>query len=113
MVYRQVLVPGEPSASAAAARQARHGELLNLRWTDIDLDAKEITATRLTALIGGRRCLRAAPPVAGLQTFTRLDRPNDELAGTPTTVGTYTFTMRLSDSSGQQATQKFTLTIDH
>jgi len=35
-------------------RSAR-GELLNLRWTDIDLDAKKITITGSTAVIGGER----------------------------------------------------------
>jgi integrase len=34
---------------------ARRGELLNLRWTDIDLDAKKITITGSTAVIGGER----------------------------------------------------------
>jgi len=46
-----------------------------------------------------------------LQTFSDPRDANDELAGTPTTAGTYTFTMRLADFNGQQATQKFTFTI--
>jgi integrase len=40
---------------AAAYTGARRGELLNLRWTDIDLDAKKITITGSTAVIGGER----------------------------------------------------------
>jgi large repetitive protein len=53
------------------------------------------------------------PPGLTLQTDAAGPRDaNDELAGTPTTVGTYTFTMKLSDYDGQQATQQFTLTID-
>jgi integrase len=39
----------------AAYTGARRGELLNLRWTDIDLDAKKITITGSTAVIGGER----------------------------------------------------------
>jgi integrase len=39
----------------AAYTGARRGELLNIRWTDIDLDAKKITVTGSTAVIGGER----------------------------------------------------------
>jgi large repetitive protein len=52
------------------------------------------------------------PPGLTLQTFSDPRDANDELAGTPTTAGTYTFTMKLSDYAGQQATQQFTLAID-
>ena len=51
------------------------------------------------------------PPGMRLQTFSDPRDANDELAGTPTTAGTYTFTMRLADFNGQQATQKFTFII--
>ena len=47
-----------------------------------------------------------------LQTFSDPRDANDELAGTPTTAGTYTFTMRLADYQGDQATQQFTDTIN-
>jgi integrase len=39
----------------AAYTGVGRGELLNLRWTDIDLDAKKITITGSTAVIGGER----------------------------------------------------------
>jgi integrase len=39
----------------AAYTGARRGELLNLRWTDIDLDGKQITITGSTAVVGGQR----------------------------------------------------------
>jgi large repetitive protein len=52
------------------------------------------------------------PPGLSLQTFSDPRDANDELAGTATKAGTYTFTMRLTDYDGQQATQQFSLTID-
>jgi putative Ig domain-containing protein len=52
------------------------------------------------------------PPGLALQTFSDPRDASDELAGTPTTAGTYTFTMRLTDYAGQQAAQRFTLVID-
>jgi integrase len=39
----------------AAYTGARRGELLNLRWTDIDLGTKKVTITGSTAVIGGER----------------------------------------------------------
>jgi integrase len=39
----------------AAYTGARRGELLNLRWTDVDLDTKKITITGSTAVISGER----------------------------------------------------------
>jgi integrase len=37
----------------AAYAGARRGELLNPRWADVDLDAKKITISGSTAVIGG------------------------------------------------------------
>jgi integrase len=39
----------------AAYTGARRGELLNLKWKDIDLDGKKITITGSTAVIAGER----------------------------------------------------------
>ena len=39
----------------AAYTGARRGELLNLRWTDVNFDAKKITISGSTAVIGGER----------------------------------------------------------
>ena len=55
--------------------------------------------------------LGQVPPGLSLATFSDPRDANDELAGTPTTVGTYTFTMRVTDYNGQQATQRFTVTV--
>ena len=52
------------------------------------------------------------PPGLSLQTFSDPRDADDEIAGTPTTAGTFTFTVRLTDYAGQQATQPFSLTID-
>ena len=51
------------------------------------------------------------PPGLSLTTFSDPRDANDELTGTPTTTGTYTFTMKVTDYGGQQATQQFTVTV--
>lgn len=52
------------------------------------------------------------PPGLSLTTFSDPRDANDELVGTPTTIGTYNFTMRVTDYNGDQATQQFTVAID-
>src|SRR5689334_25366900 len=45
------------------------------------------------------------PPGLALKTFSDPRDADNELAGTPATAGTYTFTMRVADFYGHQATQ--------
>jgi large repetitive protein len=52
------------------------------------------------------------PPGLALTSPYASSGDNDsQLSGTPTTAGTYPFTMRVSDYDGQQATQQFSLTV--
>lgn len=54
----------------------------------------------------------ALPPGLTLQTTAGPRDAASQLAGTPTTAGTYMFTMKLTDYYGHQATQQFTLAIE-
>jgi hypothetical protein len=51
------------------------------------------------------------PPGLRLATFGDPRDANDELVGAPTTTGTSTFTMRVTDFNGQEATKQFTITV--
>jgi hypothetical protein len=51
------------------------------------------------------------PPGLALMSTDAPSDNSNELAGTPATAGTFTFTMKVTDSTASQATRQFTLAV--
>ena len=51
------------------------------------------------------------PPGLTLKSDITLSQTGDDLSGTPTAAGTFTFTIQVTDGQDNQASQHFSLTI--
>ncbi len=76
------------------------------------LTAGTVGSSYATSLFadGGTRPYRWSIVAGQLPPGLRLS--NNVISGTPTTAGTFTFTARVTDNGGQQASQQFTITIN-